>query len=661
MIYSSLCLCLSLLALCSLPRSSLGQQEEVTKTISGVPYKLSGDSTKALRRIEFVSVTVDDLDLSSQFYGDVLGGVEIEFCDESGVSQGFCDSSSGAVRYSGDQHMAATFVHGADGINPDISSGGEFEVLSKFYILGNSIIQLVKFAAKADGSLFNLRESMTSPCWMSKAHLDFWIENDIDANDYIADVEARAADLGGGGMDVKFNRPVPQESREDRDEVPVEQYANKVVGGSFDGLAWAYFKGPSGEQLEIYQIDRTMRRSLGAAYCTRGAVSTGFVNDAALSSNTSQYGWGGGAGTPSEKNYTSQRLHGLFQYGFRTADLHTATGFYTEVLGGDLITHPTQGIEIMRDDSAHWMILANETIEAYEYSDSTGGDVSREEALRVYGVANISSLGYSRLDHRFVLFDNFVVEPLEYTDGLTFGATGFDPTLDYEPSSAYIGTITAAFGVDRNASGFNSLADYLADLSVTLEQQGYAAKVTMPQVASFDDVAGHPYEGLEYGFMSGPDKEVIQLVYIAGPFQEKLHSALVSAGGVSTMFEETNPFASGDMDLFCPYALYSAQYATMTSATTPDECSYTTTNTYYDQSDDDADVWTLASVLVLVFCVSSFGLLLYVIALLKQVSNHMHTPPPTTSMFNRKSSVTSIEKNAKVPSSADSTLSTPLL
>ena len=237
----------------------------------------------------------------------------MKFCEGSGFETEYCDSS-GAVKYSGDEHMSAMFENGSNSNDPDISQYGNYEVLSKFFLLGNSFIQLIMFVTKNDGSLYNMRDSMTSPCWMSKAHLDFWIENGIDANQYVADVEERSAALGGAGQDVKFNRPVPQETREDRESVPIDHYSNKVVGGAFDGLAWAYFKGPSAEQLEIYQIDRTIEKAIGAAYCTRGGVSTGFVNADALSSNTSKYGWGGGGeGSPSEKNFTSQRLHGLFQ------------------------------------------------------------------------------------------------------------------------------------------------------------------------------------------------------------------------------------------------------------------------------------------------------------------------------------------------------------
>lgn len=59
------------------------QSEEVTKTISGVPYKLSTETSNPLRRIEFVTVTVDDMLLSSQFYGDVLGGMFIYYTVEA--------------------------------------------------------------------------------------------------------------------------------------------------------------------------------------------------------------------------------------------------------------------------------------------------------------------------------------------------------------------------------------------------------------------------------------------------------------------------------------------------------------------------------------------------------------------------------------------------
>ena len=598
--------------------------EEASQTLSGVPYKLKGQTPRGISRIEYTSVTVDDLDLATDFYGDVLGGYEIDFC---GTSTSYC--SNGAVRVSGDIHMEAMFqydiIKGSE--TPDISSSGDYEVLSKFFLLGNAVIQLVKFAQRSDGAVFDLRESRSSPCWMAKAHIDFWIEDGIDANDYIYDVETRAQALGGGGLDVKFNRPVPQETREDRDSVPLNEYANKVVGGSFDGLAWAYFKGVAGEQLEIYQMERTMKKAVGAAYCNRGAVSPAFVNKDTLTSNTSKYGWGGGGDeTRSSKNYTSQKLHGLFQYGYRTSDLHKAAGFYTEVLGGSLITYPTQGIEIMRDDSAHWMILANETIEAYEYADAM--NIMRAQALVEYGVANISSTGNYRLDHRFILFDNFVVEPLEYTSGLTFGADGFDPELNHSSSPAYIGTITAAFGIDNSTTDTSSLAEYLGFLQERVTEQGYHTVSIPEDTATFE--TDHPYSGLEYVFLKGPDGEAIELVHISGRFREVLYDALIAAGGVSTMFNDTDPYAKGDMDLFCPYALYSPNYVTLTEAETTDDATCSSVYNYYSTSDesdnDDQNVLFYLLLSTLVCAVVVILLLTGMIAMISQMSNKISDP-----------------------------------
>lgn len=71
---------------------------DVTKTLSGVPYELGSETPNALSRIEFVTVTVDNITLSSQFYGDVLGGFEVSFCTVDDVSKEYC-SSDGAVLF----------------------------------------------------------------------------------------------------------------------------------------------------------------------------------------------------------------------------------------------------------------------------------------------------------------------------------------------------------------------------------------------------------------------------------------------------------------------------------------------------------------------------------------------------------------------------------
>lgn len=627
----------------------------VTKTLSGIPYQLGSQITPKISRIEYVTITVDNLKLASEFYSNILGGYLIPYCNNNNtntlISNSYC-TIDGYVKYSGDIHHIALFgIDEEDNVNvPNIKDLGDYEVHSVFYILGNSLIQLIQFVLKSNNNnVYILRNNFTSPCWMANAHIDFWIEDSIDANDYIYDVEQRSHKLGGGGLDVKFNRPVPQQTRADRDNVPKSAYANKVVGGPFDGLAWAYFKGPIGEQLEIYQIDRTIKKAIGAAYCNRGAISTAFIKSSAINSNTSKYGWGDKTYQSSDsstsstttnniksiKNSTSQRLHGIFQYGYRTNNLHRATGFYTEILGGDLITHPTQGIEIMRDDSAHWMILANETIESYEYSNING--ISREEAMKLYGVANLSSTGYYRLDHRFILFDNYVVEPLQYTEGLTFGGKIFEPKYNHSSSSAYIGTITAAFGLDivKNPS-ITSLTDYLNVIKNKLKTNGYT-DVRLPLGLGTFPV-DHPYSGLEYGTMKGPDGEVIQIITIDSMdrnenqkhFKNILHDALIKSGGISTAFNDTNPYYNNDMNEFCSYALYEDNYATMegpinttSSSNTVDQCNNKyITNDYTDDGTIIIIILVISVILLLLFGIIGFKLVMNEINQLKSFSTN---------------------------------------
>jgi len=339
-------------------------------------------------------------------------------------------------------------------------------------------------------------------------------------------------------VNVAWNRPVPQEVRADRARVPKSDYANKVpvgkASGAFGGLEWSYFKGAVGEQMEIYKIVGTMKQGIGRAYCDRGAVSTAFTEDAEKKDGN----------TP-----LSSQMHGVFQFGYRTDDLHAAVGFYTEVLGGSLITYPTHGMNI-HEDSAHWMILANETIEAYE--KSAKDNIPRAAALEALGVANISTTGPMRLDHRFILFDNFVVEPLLYTNGLSFGGEVFSPRWNHSTSPAYIGMVSAAFG----GAGDATLKESLAKVRALTIERGFPHVWVPTDIANFPD--DHPFSGMEYAYGKGQAGESLAFVRAAGKFQSALKATFEKVGHVSTMFDSTNVFKQGKMDKFCKSVLAGA-------------------------------------------------------------------------------------------------------
>merc|ERR1712166_328916 len=505
-------------------------------TLHGTTYARGGQLSVAARRIEFVTITVDDMALARGWYAKILGGKEINLCHDAGPH---C-TPDGAVRYSGDAHLRAIFgkelTMGAT--PPSIGDGGEYEVHSRFLLLGtNGLLQLMQFVALKDGAPFHHAHPTTErgPCWVNNAHMCLWIDEEVDLNPFIAQLESASQQMGA--HDVKVNRPVPQQTRYDRDRVPEPLYANKVYDGSaFDGLEWAYFKGPIGEQLEMYKMTNTIKNSVGRAYCERGAVSGAFV----------QY-----SPKCSDQRGITQRLTGIFQYGYRTDNLDAAVGFYTEVLGGDVISFPTHGQDI-RGDAAHWMILANETIEAYENKDKYH---SVEEAERAYGVTNISGLGSSRLDYRFILFDNFVVEALFYTEGLSFGGEPFNPHHWQDASSpALVGSVIASFG------SFTNLQGCMQVLQQRALRQGFP-HAYFPSPKDIADFApSHPLSGLSYGYGKGQAGEAIAFVESDGSFKETLVAAILREGAVSTICNETNAWQDGRMDRFCATAQHVPMY-----------------------------------------------------------------------------------------------------
>jgi len=269
---------LLLLPLCMCDVATTRPRLVTGDTVHGVTYGRGGRiSEAAARRIEFMTITVDDMTLARDWYSKVLGAKEIDFCRGKMAN---C-TADGAVRYSGDKHARALFGKeldkgGADtSAVPDIGDGGTYEVRSRFFVLGtNGVLQLMQFAAVKDGAPFRRAHPATErgPCWVNNAHMCLWINEDLDMNTYIAKLESASSEVGA--EDVKVNRPVAQKTRNDRDHVPKSLFANKVYDGSaFDGLEWAYFKGPIGEQLEMYKMTGTIKNSIGRAYCERGAVS----------------------------------------------------------------------------------------------------------------------------------------------------------------------------------------------------------------------------------------------------------------------------------------------------------------------------------------------------------------------------------------------------
>ena len=94
------------------------------KTLLGVPYP-RGSTTELnrIQRIEYMAITVPSLEKAAFFYGTVMGGTEIEFCEAPTASR-YC-TPEGYVRISGDDHFQAMFGND-DAVNsPNISAAGK--------------------------------------------------------------------------------------------------------------------------------------------------------------------------------------------------------------------------------------------------------------------------------------------------------------------------------------------------------------------------------------------------------------------------------------------------------------------------------------------------------------------------------------------------------
>src|SRR5262245_59248916 len=115
-------------------------------------------------------------------------------------------------------------------------------------------------------------------------------------------------------------------------------------------------------------------------------------------------------GAPDRNNAPlGARLQGAQHFGLTVQNMDRAFEFYTEVLGG---------AEIMRDGD-----FQGESIQNTLMTDQEIEARARRINPRTFGVPDLKS-GAQRLDVRFVQFDNFVVELLQYLDAEQPAGTG---------------------------------------------------------------------------------------------------------------------------------------------------------------------------------------------------------------------------------------------
>lgn len=253
----------------------------------------------------------------------------------------------------------------------------------------------------------------------------------------------------------------------------------------------------------------------GAAAIAGSAASATLVEAAVTEQATQAGALDGQAGS------LGGRLQGAQHFGLTVRNMERAFEFYTRVLGGN---------EIMRDgdfqgEAIHNTLLTDQEIEAR----------SRGVNPRSMGVPDLRS-GVQRLDVRFIQFDNFVLELLQYRDAAhpVGGGETFAEPLDHM-SPAFPRMMHICFHL-RDDVDFNQfiidleaesarlgMTQVRANRTVTVrtEKERQAAPIT----ANSNAIAEGRSNGWRLIYCKGPEGEQLEFVQALSPVKKVFDDA----------------------------------------------------------------------------------------------------------------------------------------
>jgi catechol 2,3-dioxygenase-like lactoylglutathione lyase family enzyme len=216
------------------------------------------------------------------------------------------------------------------------------------------------------------------------------------------------------------------------------------------------------------------------------------------------------------------RLQGAQHFGLTVQNMNRAFEFYTEVLGGT---------EVMRDgdfhgEPIHNTILADQEIVAHEHRVDP----------RTIGVPDLKG-GTQRLDVRFVQFDNFVIELLQYREAdqpMGSGDSWAEPRDHMSP--AYPRSMHICFYLRDDVDFGKFVSDLEAEclqrgmtqvkanrtMTVTTEQQRQATPIS----ANANKITQGESNGWALMYCKGPEGEQLEFVQALDPVKTTFKEAL---------------------------------------------------------------------------------------------------------------------------------------
>jgi catechol 2,3-dioxygenase-like lactoylglutathione lyase family enzyme len=231
-----------------------------TRRASAKPQK-SAPLGARLQGVQHFGLTVQNMDRAFAFYTEVLGGTEVmrdgDFYGERIHNTLLTDQEIEArVRRVNPRTLGV----------PDLKGGAQ-RLDVRFIQFDNVVIELLQYRDAAqpagNGAAFAEPLDPMSPAFPRMMHICFHVRDDVDFNQFIADLEAEAARRGM--TQVRANRVVTVTTERDRLAAPLEANSNGITEGKSNGWRLIYCKGCEGEQLEFVQALGPVKRVFDSA------------------------------------------------------------------------------------------------------------------------------------------------------------------------------------------------------------------------------------------------------------------------------------------------------------------------------------------------------------------------------------------------------------
>jgi catechol 2,3-dioxygenase-like lactoylglutathione lyase family enzyme len=230
------------------------------------PQPARGGSLGArLRGVQHFGLTVQDMERAYAFYTEVLGGTEVM---RDGDFQG--ERIHNTLLTDQEIEARARQVNPRAMGVPDLRGGAQ-RLDVRFIQFDNVVIELLKYrdAQQTAGGTASFAEPLAhmSPAFPRMMHICFHIRDEVDFNQFIADLEAESARRGM--TQVRANRVVTVTSEAERQAAPLSANSNGITEGKSNGWRLIYCKGPEGEQLEFVQALGPVKKVFDDALAAR--------------------------------------------------------------------------------------------------------------------------------------------------------------------------------------------------------------------------------------------------------------------------------------------------------------------------------------------------------------------------------------------------------